>query len=309
MHVFVTGSTGFIGTAVVKDLILGGHSVTGLTRSDAGSEQLKSQGATPIRGDIEDVSILKKAASEADAVVHLAFIHDFADMAGACAKDQAAITAMGETLAAKTGDRALVTVSGTMMLQPGEVRSESDPIDLANPFSAARGASEALCHSFAKQGVRASVVRLPPATYAGDGSSGLMMPFISIALQKGQSAYVEGVDRHWSAGHRDDAAALFRLAVEKGRAGAVYHAAAEEGLSLKSIATEVGKQLDVPVVWIRDEQVDEYFTWFGFGMKGDSRASSEQTKRELGWEPKGAGLLEETGAIVDFVKMKGSAWH
>lgn len=127
------------------------------------------------------------------------------------------------------------------------------------------------------------------------------MPFMSIALQKGQSAYVEDVDRHWSAGHRDDAVALFRLAVEKGRAGAVYHAVAEEGVSLKSIATEVGKHLDVPVVGIRDEQVDEWFTWFGFGMKGDSRASSGQTKSELGWAPRGAGLSKETGAIVEFV--------
>jgi nucleoside-diphosphate-sugar epimerase len=301
MRVFVTGSTGFVGSAVVKELLSAGHKVLGLTRSEAGIKQLESQGAEALHGTIEDLELLKKAASECDAVIHLAFVHDFADYAGSCATDRTAITAMGSALAEAGGDRALVITSGTMLLPRGKLGDEDDAPDMTNPMAAARGASEKVCLDFAKQGVRASVVRLPPTTH-GLGFSGFMGPFVTVALQKGVAAYLGDGQNRWCAGHRDDAARLFRLAAEKGTPGSIFHAVGEEGVPMKEIAIAVGKQLDIPAVSIPQEKAEEHFGWFWFGAVADNVASSEKTRERQGWTPEGATLMEDIPAIVDFMK-------
>ncbi|GFF95607.1 uncharacterized protein C2A9.02 [Aspergillus lentulus] len=303
MRVFVTGSTGFIGSAVVKELLSAGHKVLGLTRSEAGIEQLENQGAQALHGTIEDLELLKKAASECDAVIHLAFVHDFADYAGSCATDRTAITAMGPALAEAGGNRALVITSGTMLLPRGKLGDEDDAPDMTNPMAAARGASEKVCLDFAKQGVRASVVRLPPTTH-GLGSSGFMGPFVTVALQKGVAAYLGDGGNRWCAGHRDDAARLFRLAAEKGAPGSIFHAVGDEGVPMKEIAIAVGKELDVPVVSIPPEKAEEHFGWFWFGAVADNVASSAKTRERLGWTPEGATLMEDIPVIVDFMKSR-----
>ncbi|KAF5613723.1 alcohol dehydrogenase [Fusarium subglutinans] len=308
MRVFVTGSTGFVGSAVVKELLAAGHSVLGLARSDKGVEQLKSQGAEALFGTIEDLDVLKKGASESDAVIHLAFVHNFADFIGSCAIDRAAITAMGSALVAAGGNRAMVITSGTMMLAQGKLGHEDDEPDMSHPIAAARGASEKVCLDFAKQGVRASVVRLPPTTHGAGGVSGFMGPFVNFALEKGVSAYVGDGQNHWCAGHRDDAAKLYRLAIEKAEAGSVFHTVAEESVTVKDIATEVGKQLDIPVISIPSEKVTEHFGWFQFGALADNTASSAKTKEILGWNPTGPTVLEDIEAVVGFVKSHSGQW-
>ncbi|KAF7162563.1 hypothetical protein CNMCM5623_007809 [Aspergillus felis] len=305
MRIFVTGSTGFVGSAVVKELLSAGHKVLGLTRSDAGIKQLENQGAEALHGTIEDLELLKKAASECDAVIHLAFVHDFADFAGSCATDRAAITAMGSVLAEAGGDRALVITSGTMLLPRGKLGDEDDAPDMTNPMSAARGPSEQVCLDFAKQGVRASVVRLPPTTH-GLGFSGFMGPFVTVALQKGVAAYLGEGENRWCAGHRDDAARIFRLAAEKATPGSIFHAVGEEGVPTKEIAIAVGKQLDIPVVSIPPEKAEEHFGWFWFGAVADNVASSAKTRERLGWTLEGAPLMEDIPAIVDFMKSQAA---
>lgn len=305
MRVFVTGSTGFVGSAVVKELLSAGHQVLGLTRGDKGAEQLKSQGADALHGTIEDLEVLKKGASECDAVIHLAFVHDFSDFAGSCSTDRAAITAMGEVLAAAEGDRSLIITSGTMMLVKGKLGTEDDGPDMANPMSAARGASEPVCLDFAKHGVRTSVVRLPPTTH-GPGVSGFMGPLTGTALQKGVAAYVDDGQNRWCAVHRDDAAKVYRLALEKGKPGSVFHPVAEEGVTLKDIATQLGKQMNIPVVSIPKEKAEEHFGWFQFGALADNPASSAKTRELLGWSPTANTVIEDVPIIVDFMKSQAT---
>lgn len=297
MRIFVTGSTGFVGSAVVKELLSAGHQVLGLTRSDKGVEQLKAQGVEVLRGTIEDLELLKKGASECDAVIHLAFVHNMADFVGSCATDRAAITALGSALAAAGGNRALVVTSGTMLLPRGKIGNEADTPDMSTPGASARGPSEALCLDFVRQGVRASVVRLPPTTH-GPGSSGFMSLLIPVAMQKGVSAYAGDGQNRWCAGHRDDAAKLYRLAVEKAKAGSVFHAVAEEGVTLKDIATQLGKSLNIPVVSIPLETAENYFGGFKDFATADNIASSAKTKEQLGWIPTNPGLLEDIPVIV-----------
>jgi nucleoside-diphosphate-sugar epimerase len=305
MRIFVTGSTGFVGSALVKELLSAGHKVLGLTRSESGIKQLENQGAEALHGTIEDLELLKKTASECDAVIHLAFVHDFADYAGSCSTDRAAITAMGSVLAESDGNRALVITSGTMLLPRGKLGDEDDAPDMTNPMSAARGASEQVCLDFAKQGVRASVVRLPPTTH-GLGFSGFMGPFVTVALQKGVAAYVGEGQNRWCAGHRDDAARLFRLAAEKATPGSIFHAVGEEGVSTKEIAIAVGEQLGIPVVSIPPEKAEEHFGWFWFGAVADNVASSAKTRERLGWTPEGATLMEDIPAIVAILKSQAA---
>ncbi|PTB34840.1 uncharacterized protein TrAFT101_009455 [Trichoderma asperellum] len=297
MRIFVTGSTGFVGSSVVKELLSAGHQVLGLTRSDKGVELLKAQGVEVLRGNIEDLELLKNGASECDAVIHLAFAHNMADFSGSCVTDRAAITAMGSALAAAGGNRALVVTSGTMLLSRGKIGNEADTPDMSNPGASACGPSESLCLDFAKQGVRASVVRLPPTTH-GPGSSGFMSLLIPVAIQKGVAAYVGDGQNRWCAGHRDDAAKLYRLAVEKGEAGSVFHAVAEEGVPLKDIATELGKSLGIPVVSITLEMAEDHFGGFKDLATADNIASSAKTKEQLGWNPTSPGLLEDIPIIV-----------
>lgn len=307
MYVFVTGSTGFIGTAVVKELLQAGATVLGLTRSEKGIQQLESLGAKALRGTLEDLDILKQGASECDAVIHLAFVHDFQDYPKACELDRDAIAAMGSALALNPSKhKAMVVTSGTMMLSLGKVGLEDDSYDLDRPMAATRGASERVALDLAKLGVCISVVRLPPTTH-GPGSSGLMSMLVGTALQKGISAYVGDGQTRWSACHRDDAAAVYRLAMEKAITGSVFHAVAEEGITMKDIATEVGKQLDIPIVSLEGDAAAEHFGWIQPFVTADNPAASDKTKEQLGWTPKGVTVLEDVPVIVDYLKsMQGA---
>ena len=301
MKVFVTGATGFIGTAVVKELISNGHQVVGLSRSDSGSEKLKNQGADNLRGTIDDLEVLKKGASESDGVIHLAFEHDFANFEACCAKDRAAISALADGLIAAGPNRPLVMTSGTMMLPMGKVGKEDDAKDDSNPLAAARGQSETLTLGLAKKGVRSSVVRLPPTTY-GDGFSGFTGPYINLALQKGVAGYIGEGENTWSTGHRDDAAVVYRLALEKGKPGSIFHPIGEEAVPLKSIAEAVGKELGLPVQSFPVEKAQEQFEWFYFGLIANNKASSLKTQQELDWKPVQPGLIETIPIIVKAVK-------
>lgn len=236
-----------------------------------------------------------------DAVIHLAFGGTFADFAGACARDRAAITAIGTALASTGGHRAFVITSGTMLLARGKLGDEDDGPDTTNPLSAARGASEPVCLDFAKQGVRTSVVRLPPTTH-GPGASGFLRPLIATALQKGVSAYIGEGQNHWCAGHRDDAAKLYRLAVEKAKPGSIFHAVGEEGVTLKDIATRVGHLLDIPVASIPSEDAETHFGWFQLPAAADNIASNRKTREQLGWTPEGPTVLDDIPLVIEFVK-------
>lgn len=302
MRVFVTGGSGFVGSAVVKELLCAGHTVLGLARSDEGAEQLKSQGADVLRGNIEDTEVLRQGASACDGVIHLAFIHDFSKFEASCATDRAAIAAMGSALAAAGGNRSLVVTSGTMILAAkGNVARERDRVDMGSPSIAPRGGSEAVCLGFAKQGVRASVVRLPPSTH-GPGTSGFLSVLVKTAKDKGVSAYVGDGGNRWCAGHRDDAAKLYRLAMESAEPGSVFHAVGEEGVPVKDIATEIGKQLGLPVVSISPDKAKEHFGWFSFGAVADNPASSEETRARLGWAPTGRPIIQDVEATVAYLE-------
>lgn len=305
MRVFVTGSTGFVGTAVVKELLSAGHTVLGLTRSDKGIEQLKSQGAEPLRGTLDDLELLGKAASGCDAAIHLAFEHGPTNFVQSCAKDRAAIAALGDALVATSGtNKALVVTSGTMLLgNGGDLRTEDDPINFSNAMAQARGPSEQVCLDYAKKGLRAAVVRLPPITH-GPGSSGFAGHFAVIALTKGKSAYVGDGQNRLCAGHRDDAALLYRLAAEKAEPGSVFHAVSEDGVVVKDIATAIGKQLHLPVVSVQGETATEHFGWFCGPSAVDNFVSSKKTQERLGWEPTHVTLLEDIPAIVDFARTR-----
>src|SRR5271165_5315000 len=278
MRVFLTGATGFIGTAVVQELIDAGHQVLGLARSDAGAKSLIAAGAQVHRGDIEDLESLHTGAAMSDGVIHLAFNHDFSKYMANCEADRRAIEALGSALIGS--ERPLIVTSGTgMVVTPGRLATEEDP---AAPSSAVpRGASEEAADSLASRGVRASVVRLPQVH--DRVKQGLVTYAIAIAREKGVSAFVgDGVNR-WPAVHLLDAAHLYRLVLEKGAlakelAGARYHAVAEEGVPLREIADAIGRGLKVPVVAKSPEEAAQHFGWLGFFVGFDAPASSALTQ-------------------------------
>lgn len=284
MKVFVTGASGFIGTAVVQELQQAGHQVLGLARSDESAQALAAAGAAVHRGSLEDLASLQRGADAADGVIHLAFIHDFAQYQAAAATDHQAIAAMGSVLAGS--GRPLVVTAGLAGLAPGRVGTEEDSVG-----GGAR-TSEQAALALVPQGVRASVVRLAPSVHDA-GDRGFVPYLIEVARQKGEAAYVgEGLNR-WPAVHRRDAARLFRLALEQGTAGARYHGAADEGIAFRDLATAIGRHLDVPVVSKPAEEAAAYFGWMASFAGLDLAASSALTQQRLGWQPTHIGLLAD----------------
>ena len=286
MRVFVTGATGFIGSAIVPELINAGHQVLGLARSDAGAKALLAAGAEVHRGDLEDVETLRSGAAMSDAVIHTAFNHDFSKWAENCETDRRAIESLGSVLAGS--DRPLIITSGTASaMTPGRLTTEDDAPNSPIP----RVASEEAAASVEAQDVRVSVVRLPQVH--DPFKQGLITYLIAVAREKGVSAYVgEGVNR-WPAVHRLDAAHLYRLVLEKGAAGARYNAVAEEGVPLREIAEAIGRGLNVPVVAKSSEEAGEHFGWLGLFVSADIPASSALTQERLGWRPRAPGLIDD----------------
>ncbi|SIO66571.1 Nucleoside-diphosphate-sugar epimerase [Singulisphaera sp. GP187] len=289
MRVFVTGATGFIGSAVVQDLIKAGHTVLGLTRSDKGAEALVTAGAEVHRGDLEDLDSLRSGAAASEGVIHLGFIHDFSRFQEVCEADRRAIEAMGDALA--DSDRPFVITSGTGMgtKAPGQpsIEDHFDP-NHRNP----RAASEFAAEAVAARGVSVSVVRLPQVH--NTEKQGLVTPAIDVAREKRVAAYLgDGLNR-WPAVHVLDAAPVYRLALEKGATRARYHAVAEEGVTAKAIAEAIGRGLKIPVVSLSPEEVAGHFGWMGLFAGMDMPASSALTQERLGWHPmQKAGMIED----------------
>lgn len=287
MRVFITGAAGFIGQATTKELIANGHEVVGLARNDANAETLKKLGAAVHRGSLEDVESLKRAAKDADGVIHLAFIHDFSKFAENGQIDKRAIEAMGEVLAGT--NKPFVVTSGTGFLAPGRLATEDDvsPADKGVPR-----VSEAAAFAFADRGVRVSAIRLPQV-HGGEGKAGFVGYLYEVARQKRVSGYVGDGHERWPSAHRSDVAVLYRLALEKGRAGAAYHAVAEEGVATRAMAEVFAKVLNVPLVSIKPEDAQAHFGFIAMFAGLDIPASSAKTRAELGWTPKEIGLIED----------------
>jgi nucleoside-diphosphate-sugar epimerase len=285
MRVFVTGATGFIGSAIVQELITAGHQVLGLTRSDAGAQSLATAGAEAHRGSLEDLDSLRRGAAASDAVIHTAFRHDWSRFAESCELDKRAIEVIGAVL--QGSSRPLIVTSGVGVAQ-GRAATEDDP-PLSSP-SLPR-VSEVTAVALMERGVCAAVMRLPQVH--DTVKQGLVTSLISVAREKGVSSYVGEGHNRWPAAHVTDVARLYRLALEKGTAGARYHAVAEEGVQLKDIATAIGRGLNVPVTSISQEQAQEHFGFFGFFAGRDIPVSSARTREQLGWNPTGPTLLTD----------------
>jgi len=291
MRIFVTGATGFIGTPTVKELISAGHKVLGMARSDAGAKSLASLGADVHRGSLEDLDSLRKGATTSDAVIHLGFLHDFSKFKENCEIDKQAIEALGSVLAGS--DRPLIVTSGTAGLAtPGQVATEDTVVPADFPFPRV---SEQTALTLVAKGVNASVMRLPQVH--NTVKQGLVTYLIAVAREKGVSAYVEEGRNRWAAAHVLDVAKLYRLALEKHEAGAKYHAVAEEGVAMRDIAEVIGKGLKVPVESLSTDEARAHFGFLSMFASHDLRASSAQTRKKLGWNPTGPGLIADLDRV------------
>jgi nucleoside-diphosphate-sugar epimerase len=289
MRIFVTGATGFIGSAVVPELMNAGHQVLGLTRSDAGAKSLTDAGAQVHRGDLDDLESLRRGAAMSDGVIHTAFIHDFSKFQEVCEVDRRVIEALGAALAGS--GRPLLVTSGTGMANsaPGRPATEQDAPESSHAIP--RVASEQAAASVAAKGVRVGVMRLPQVH--NTVKQGLVTYAIELARQKGVSAYVGDGRNRWPAVHVLDAARLYRLALEKLEIGARYHAVAEEGVPMRDIAEVIGRGLKVPVISVSPEEAPAHFGWLAAFAGRDLPASSVLTQQRLAWRPNGPGLIAD----------------
>jgi nucleoside-diphosphate-sugar epimerase len=299
MRVFVTGASGWIGSAVVPELLGAGHQVIGLARSNASADALAAAGADVQLGNLDDLNALRDATAASDGVIHLAFKHELAfsgDFQAAAEADRRAVETLGEALAGS--DRPLLIASGILGVTPGRVVSEQDGHGSHAAIASFGGGPQArretaeLTLSLASRGVRSSIVRLPPTNH-GDGDNGFIATLVGIARQKGVSGYIGDGANRWPAVHRLDSARLFRLALEEAPAGTTLHAVAEEGVPVREIAEVIGRHLDIPVVSVPAEDVGEHFTWLGGFLGLDAPASSAWTRELLGWEPTHPGLIAD----------------
>lgn len=292
MKLFVTGGTGFIGSAVVKKLIEHGHEVTGLSRSTHGDQVLADLGATSLRGTLDDLTTLAEAAKQADGVLHLGYNNDFNHYDEAVAQDLAAVKAM---LAALTGsNKPFVNTSGTLMVTDlGRAATEQDTAPLTG-----RAVSESLARQAAQAGVRGMAVRLSPTVH-DEHRQGFGTLLAGLAVQHGQAAYVGDGMTRWPSVHRLDATDLFVAALEHGEAGAVYNAAAETGITVKAIATTIGQALKLPVTAVTPADAEAYFGWFTNGIQQDNPTSSDWTQNALNWHPTHPGLLADLATFLN----------
>ena len=289
MRVFVTGATGFVGTAVVRELIDAGHQVLGLARSDAGTKSLVAAGADVHWGSLEDLESLRSGAAAGDGVIHTAFIHDFSNYGPAADADRLAIETLGDAVAGS--DRPLIVTSGTLLAQrQGSFATEEDAPNPSFPRK-----SEEAALALAARGVRACVLRLPPSVH-GNGDHGFVPRLISVAREKGVSAFIgDGLNR-WPAVHRLDAAHLYRLVLEQGSAGATYHGVGDEGVPTREIAEAIGRGLNVPVVSKSHEAAADHFGWIARFFGIDGPASSALTQERLRWRPVRPGIIADLNA-------------
>jgi nucleoside-diphosphate-sugar epimerase len=288
MRVFLTGASGFVGSAIVNDLLSAGHQVLGLVRSDKGAEQVKAAGAEILLGEVNDLDILRQGVEACDAVIHTAFNHDFSQYKANCEADRRVIEGMGEMLTG-TG-KPIVVTSGVGLLDYGRTITEDDLPPSSDVIP--RAASEEAAVAARAKGADTYIVRLPPSTH-GKGDHGFVPMVIDIDREKGESAYVGDGQNKWSAVHRTDAATLYRLIIEKKPEQTIFHAVAETGIPFKNIAETIGEGLKLPVVSKSGDDIAAHFGWFAHFAGLGCESSNEKTRATLGWKPKGPGLIED----------------
>ncbi len=296
MRIFITGATGYIGSAVTRELIDAGHQVVGLARSDASAAALAAVGAEAHRGTLDDLDGLRAGAAASDGVIHTAFKHDAVfsgDYAGAAAADLHAVQALGDALVGS--ERPFVIASGTALMTPGRLAIETDAPD-AGGHGAGRIPSEEAVLALAGRGVRACVLRLPPSVHSDGDAHGFVPALVGVARAKGVSATVGDGSNRWSAVHRGDAAHLFRLALESAPAGSRLHGVADQGVPVRDIAEVIGRHLDLPVVTVAPEQAQAHFGWLAGFATIDNPTSSALTRELLGWRPVGPSLIPDLEA-------------